>query len=75
MYVLPKDGVQRAGDVVFIVIHCLFPQSNLHIGVTLKDRTKFALIFNHLPLKDNVISINMHHSEINDSFYGQLKLT
>lgn len=50
-YILPEDRIQRAGDVVFMVIHCLFPQSYLHVGVTLKDRTKCSLTFNYLPLK------------------------
>ncbi len=35
-YILSKDGVQCAGDVVFMVVHRLFPQGDLHIGVTLK---------------------------------------
>lgn len=37
-YLLSKNRVQCAGDVVFMVVHCLFPQSDLHIGVTLKNR-------------------------------------
>lgn len=42
MYVLSKDWVQCAGDVVFMIVDGLFPQRDLHIRVTLKT-TSFLL--------------------------------
>lgn len=38
-YVLPKDRFQGTGDVVFMVVDGLLPQSDLHVGVTLKTQS------------------------------------
>lgn len=38
-HVLSKDRVQCTGDVVFMVVDGLFPQSDLHVGVTLKTQS------------------------------------
>lgn len=38
--ILSKDRVQCTGDVVLMVVDGLFPQSDLHIGVTLKTQRR-----------------------------------
>lgn len=65
-HVLPKDRVQCAGDVVFMVVNGLFPQSDLHVGVTLKtqeQKTNFSThLLSHSFLSSSFLWIQHHVS-------------
>lgn len=35
-HLLPKDGLQSAGDVIFLIIDGFLSHGNLHVGITLE---------------------------------------
>lgn len=44
-HLLPKDGLQSAGEVIFLVVYGFLSHGNLHVGITLEAGTEIKTKF------------------------------